>query len=278
MTALAVETGSAHTWSVPGLPGVECFRAMAIRHDYRRHSHAAYSIGVIEAGVGGNEYQGTVHYIPPGHIVTMNPDEAHTGFAAGGQPLSYQMLYVAPEVFEELVDGRGRPCFEGAHLKANSWAQRLRQLHRVLENSPVTLAHQTELAATLGGFVRTFGAAAQAESPQPEPQAIKRLKDYLRANFQRNVRIEELIGLTGWSRAYLIRAFHQQTGLPPHAYLLQVRVEHAKRLLAEGQPLSRVAQEAGFADQSHLNRCFKSLTGVTPRQYAQGHFHSRRAA
>ena len=63
------------------------------------------------------------------------------------------------------------------------------------------------------------------------------------------------------------RVFHDEVGLPPHAYLTQVRVNRARRLLSQGWPITEVAFEVGFVDQSHLNKRFKRITGMTPGQY-----------
>jgi AraC-like DNA-binding protein len=61
--------------------------------------------------------------------------------------------------------------------------------------------------------------------------------------------------------------FTRHMGLPPHAYRKQQRIHKAKQLLRNRMPISRVAVEAGFADQSHLTRHFKQIVGVTPGQY-----------
>jgi AraC-like DNA-binding protein len=69
--------------------------------------------------------------------------------------------------------------------------------------------------------------------------------------------------------------FTKQVGLPPHVYLNQVRVNRAKQLLADGQPIALVAYETGFADQSHLTRHFKRLFGLTLGQYSMRQERSR---
>jgi AraC-like DNA-binding protein len=63
------------------------------------------------------------------------------------------------------------------------------------------------------------------------------------------------------------RLFCRAIGLPPHLYLTQVRVLQAKKLLAQGWAIAQVAQEVGFSHQSHLNRHFKKIVGITPKQY-----------
>jgi AraC-like DNA-binding protein len=100
-----------------------------------------------------------------------------------------------------------------------------------------------------------------------EPRAVSLMKDYLEARYVAGARLAELVNLTQLDRAYLIRAFRKVVGIPPHRYLIQIRVREAKRLIREGRSLAEVAAETGFADQSHLTRHFKGLTGLTPGRY-----------
>jgi AraC-like DNA-binding protein len=56
--------------------------------------------------------------------------------------------------------------------------------------------------------------------------------------------------------------------MPPHAYLENVRIHHAQRLIRAGKPLTEVAEEVGFSSQSHMAQYFKRIIGVTPGQFA----------
>ena len=73
--------------------------------------------------------------------------------------------------------------------------------------------------------------------------------------------------IAGLSRSHFIRAFRRETGLTPHAYLLDRRFRAASRLLERGEAPGEVAAACGFFDQSHLNRVFKARMGVTPGAY-----------
>jgi AraC-like DNA-binding protein len=77
--------------------------------------------------------------------------------------------------------------------------------------------------------------------------------------------LAEMIGLT---ESHLIRAFHLEFGLPPHAYHLRLRLARAVELLSSGLSVATVANECGFADQSHLSRKFKGVYGLTPAAWA----------
>ncbi|MBC7808109.1 MAG: helix-turn-helix transcriptional regulator [Akkermansiaceae bacterium] len=99
---------------------------------------------------------------------------------------------------------------------------------------------------------------------------MRSAREYLDARFDRNVALEELADIAGLTPVYLCRVFQQEVGLPPHAYQIQRRVMHAKRLLLRGVPPGEVAIAVGFFDQSHFGRYFKRITGVTPNRYFSG--------
>jgi AraC family transcriptional regulator len=70
------------------------------------------------------------------------------------------------------------------------------------------------------------------------------------------------------STSHLIRSFRQSTGKTPYRYLLHQRIEGARSLMRNDRtPLTEVALASGFADQHHLGRVFRRITGMTPSNY-----------
>jgi AraC family transcriptional regulator len=95
--------------------------------------------------------------------------------------------------------------------------------------------------------------------------ARRRAIELMDANIDSNLSVEFLAAEAGLSPAHFARAFRETFGLPPHRYLLHLRLERARRMLdAENAVLADVAQRAGFADQAHFTRFFKREYGVTP--------------
>jgi transcriptional regulator GlxA family with amidase domain len=98
--------------------------------------------------------------------------------------------------------------------------------------------------------------------------AVTRVVDYLEASAG-PVSLDSLAGLVQLSKSHLVRLFRTQMGLPPHAYLLRIRISRACSFLAAGMPIAEAAHAAGFADQSHLTRHFKYYLGLTPGAYVR---------
>lgn len=95
------------------------------------------------------------------------------------------------------------------------------------------------------------------------------IRDRLRAALDEPVPTAELARMSGLTEWHLIRAFHREFGLPPHAYHLRLRLAAACELLSTGVGVSSVAYECGFADQSHLSRKFREVYGVTPASWGR---------
>ncbi len=79
--------------------------------------------------------------------------------------------------------------------------------------------------------------------------------------------IEEMAEDSQISPYHMIRKFKKAFGLTPHQFQIQCKVRKAQKLLETSKSIPEVAYEAGFCDQSHLDRCFQKIVGMTPSQY-----------
>jgi len=106
--------------------------------------------------------------------------------------------------------------------------------------------------------------ASNGLSKQKLYRAIETIHD----NFNRDISLAEIAANVGISPYHFARLFKQSTGLAPHQYLLELRIERAKALLSETTlPLAEIAYLLGFADQSHFTAAFRRLTRATPKAY-----------
>lgn len=93
----------------------------------------------------------------------------------------------------------------------------------------------------------------------------RRALAYIEENLESKLATRELAALVSFSRSHFSRAFKRSLGLPPMEYVAKRRVERAKlMMISTGEQLTEIALACGFADQSHLNRSFRRLVGMSP--------------
>lgn len=103
----------------------------------------------------------------------------------------------------------------------------------------------------------------------PIDSTIDIAKNILEKEPEINVQIEQLSQQIFVSKYHLIRVFKEQIGLTPHRFQMQNRIRKAQHLLTEGGIITEVALTTGFYDQSHFNKWFKRIVGLTPSEYLQ---------
>src|SRR5258706_11400777 len=112
----------------------------------------------------------------------------------------------------------------------------------------------------------------EAEKVSVAPRSVIQAMKYIHDNYPNDVRLADIAGAAHLSPYHLTRVFKKATGVSPHRYLVQVRVNSARSLLTAGagdRSLAEIASAVGFADQSHLTRHFKRMLGMTPKQLRQ---------
>lgn len=97
------------------------------------------------------------------------------------------------------------------------------------------------------------------------PRHFRRVTEYAAERLAEAISPAELAELVGLSPSHFCRAFKASTGMPPHAWLVDLRVRRARELLrTQKRPLAEIALATGFNDQSHFTRVFTRLVGVSP--------------
>ena len=97
-----------------------------------------------------------------------------------------------------------------------------------------------------------------------------RVTDYVNDCLTQQIKIKDLAELLGISQFHFSRLFKQTTGISPHQYVVQQRIELAKQLLSqENVSIADVALNCGFNSHSHLGKYFRQITGMTPKAYRQ---------
>lgn len=107
---------------------------------------------------------------------------------------------------------------------------------------------------------------------QLSARQMARIRDFVEANLDTDIRLDQLAELCGRSTEYFVRLFKATSGISPYQYVLNLRIERARALLGdETQSLADIALACGFSHQEHFTRMFRRFTGITPGRYRRSH-------
>ncbi|MDE3132633.1 MAG: AraC family transcriptional regulator [Acidobacteriota bacterium] len=253
-----------------GLPGVEALHARFVEHAYAPHSHPTWTIAVVHQGAARFELDATQQRADCGELFVLEPEAVHTGMAAVPQGWAYKVLYLDPALLFECDERDGAPPRAARWVVFRDVALRdaLLRAHAAIARGAVGLELDERVIAAVDALRPQLRPGPPATRGGYEHAAVPRARLYLRERWDQPVPLAELSAVAGLTRFELVRRFRERTGLTPHAFQTNLRIERARALLRAGGAIAEVAATCGFADQPHLTRTFRRAVGVTPGRFA----------
>jgi AraC-like DNA-binding protein len=206
-------------------------------------------------------------HLAPTQMLARAPTQMLPFVEAGGVRVRCRVLLFERWLIDALGDGARRLIrFHSLIVDDAELVALARGLCDAVERD----ADADELRPRVRGLIDPVCAAFAALRSRPATltPAVARARDLLHERFADSLRLDDVAQVVGMSKCHLVHRFHEELGLPPHAYQIQLRVAYARHLLAGGTPLAEIASLTGFADQSHLTRLFKRVVGISPGRYA----------
>lgn len=254
--------------------GIESVRAHFTGHAYDPHWHDSFLVGVTEQGVQQFNCRRVRHQSTPGQVFLLEPGDLHDGQAPTEDGFTYSTLYLQTPWLEaqlrtlfEHAPSNALPSFAGTLYHDPRLAGATARAFAAVHGQELRMVRQAaldDLLVCLTGHLHWRKRLA----PDPRlPLTAQRARDYLHAHLGEDIGLDHLAEACGVDRFRLTRAFKAAFGLAPHAYLIQLRLARARRLLACGDSPAEVASALGFADQSHLGRWFRRAYRLTPADY-----------
>jgi AraC-like DNA-binding protein len=256
-----------------GIAGVDAVESDTY-HIFPRHTHEQFGIGVIQRGAQKSLSGRGMVEAGAGDVITVNPGEVHDGAPIGGVSRSWKMLYFDPSLLTEamldITEGKTRTyefcrpvisdaAVAGRFLKLFSVCTKNGDGHAALQSEGLRLMLLPSLTWERNGFCVQRSVA----------KAIFVAKCLIDDSPASPITLSDLARASGMSRFQVLRGFVKATGLTPHAYLVQRRIDIARRLISRGAPLAEAATGSGFADQSYMTRIFARKYGISPGAYAR---------
>ncbi|WP_194439178.1 helix-turn-helix transcriptional regulator [Vibrio fluminensis] len=259
------------------LPWIELRIADQSSACYEAHSHDEFSFGIIDSGNAEYHNQSRINQITQGDVVTINPSDIHSCNPEQGldrrSAWSYRMLFVDTlEMAKYQREVLATQAFDYTPFSADferstRFSHQFGKLFSSLQQEDSPLEAQTQF---LQFVALCFEQPASRNKAAIKPN-LKLAREMLLDDVTGEHQLDLLAQQVGLSRYQLVRAFKQQYGLPPHAYLMNEKIKRAKHMLKRGDTISDVALDLGFSDQAHFQRHFKRKLSVTPKFY-QSHF------
>ncbi|WP_197678696.1 helix-turn-helix transcriptional regulator [Janthinobacterium lividum] len=161
------------------------------------------------------------------------------------------------------ADVHGRRVEMAGHRQALALALRLRRLMLATEADPLALEHAALVLLSLRQVYH--------ETPRRTARAdMARVLERIACQFGQGLALEQLAADEGLPVLRFLRDFSRATGMTPHAYIVETRMQAARSMLLEAdRPLADIACACGFAHQSHMGSVMRAALGMTPTQYRQ---------
>lgn len=119
-------------------------------------------------------------------------------------------------------------------------------------------------------LLRHYTTTAAGEWPKAKlsPHKLRRAVEYIDENLGRQLTLAAIANAVALSPGHFAHAFREATGVAPHRYVVERRVERAKTLLRQSDlPITEIADRIGCSSHSHFSVLFSRVAGVTPRQF-----------
>ena len=252
---------------------IDLLHIAELHERFAPHMHEAYAIGVFVSGSYRLRCAGVERVTRPGSVVALPPGVIHSGVPASEDGWTTRMFYPDEQLFREIVEvgsAEWTASFASCLIDDPALSQMMTTAHEILMAGP-SLAGEELMLDAFALLVRRYGTTSSRRTLSHTAMSvgINSVRDYIHDNVTTPIRLSTLASIAGVSPYHLIRVFGRAFGVSPYAYVKQLRVVHAQRMLREGLSATEVAFAVGFSDQSHLNRAFKAMMGVTPGAFAR---------
>ncbi len=260
---------------------------MSLQTDLAPHSHNYHELVIITKGKGTHKSMGGEFSLGAGDVFLIPPNIEHAYESTADLGL-YNILYL-PDRLEKLnCDAAELPGWfmlltaEPAFRKKTGFTDHLRLDPRALatviskiealtdelaNKSPGWRLASTSLFYDLLVFLCRKANIPTLEKPSPAAGLAKVLS-ILESQFEQNILLSDLTLASGLTERTLLRLFKGLTGVTPMQYLINLRLEYARRLLKETDfSVSRIALEAGFSEGNYFSRIFKAKYQMTPKAF-----------
>lgn len=219
-----------------------------------------YLIHFCSSGCGVLKDKYGAHKISKGELFIIRPGEVTVYTADNKTPWSYHWI---------AFSGKRADIFLGArsvYKIPEGMGEKLKKLiASEVISSDIYVSFVYELMYCL------FSKDGDTESDDK----LGKIRRYIRYNYMENLRVSSLAHSFGFERSYMYRIFKKRYGVGIKEYITQVRMEYARKFLAEGYPVGECAHMVGYDDEFNFSKSFKRHFGLSPSEMKRAPIEKR---
>jgi AraC family L-rhamnose operon transcriptional activator RhaR len=238
------------------------------------HDHEFGEVVIVMSGNGWHLWNDEPQFITSGEVFYVRPEDRHA-FEQVSDLTLINFLYqpsarfLGPDRIQDLLeDPAGRRRWQLTDDAMQQIEPLIAQLTReVRSEDPYSDIVAESLFLQLAVALRRHRTPIECDS-LPAQGRFGHVLAYLRHHCTGDLSVEDVAQRSGYSLRTFTRTFREATGTTPHNYLVQLRIEHAKRAIRTTQSsITDIAFASGFHDSNYFSSCFSKLTGVSPSEY-----------
>ena len=260
-------------FKVEKLPFVELRYISEVTSCDKKHQHHDLTLTAIKDGNINILFNEKVDSLKPNAVSIVNPSEVHCATLSPIKSFGCYVLYLNKEWCEEIQKSLfNQSSFLRVEISLvqNSaiYNEFISICNKLFMNDISNLEKEEKLIDFMSKlFLEFCNANENKDIDTKNSKTAKKIKKYLKANIENDISLQDISKYMKLSTIHILRVFKKEFGLPIHSYILNEKVHLAKELLSQNMSISEVAQSSGFFDQSHLNKSFKRVFQLTPKEY-----------
>jgi AraC-like DNA-binding protein len=226
-----------------------------------------YQIAGVRAGKGEIIMGEKTFPVNAGQFFLIHPKRIHSGkpdFEIGWQ---VDTIALKTEFVQSLFLDKNLPIFEPVVFENEAYKKLFDTCFNLLnEDFQLNLDNETRMLDMLFLLLTTPSVSLDYQALIHDSEAVNRAILYIETHYKTTFSLDDLTEKAYLSKFHLIRIFKKQTGLTPHAYQMQLKLNEARRMIFQDKSLTEIAYELGFSDQAHFTNTFKKYAnGANPR-------------
>ena len=238
----------------------------ATRRSENPNFHEEYEIEICHSGEGFALIDGVRYPFTAGDILVVHPGEIH--YTGSEEALTYTALIFDGDLFDKLSIRRNAPLRFAHRIRSEEAARAFEQLlliHR--QKPPYYVAEAITALLSLILKLTPYIEEGTGEEPKGKNETVLRALEYIRQHHAERLTLDTIASALYQSKYTLCHIFRQYTGESIVTHIHRIRIGAAVQLLAQGHPVSEVAEAVGFENLSFFTKTFKRYMGKTPSAF-----------